>query len=545
MRILNILPIASALLMSMNSARLWAQSAAADDGKSHISQVTVYADRAEVTRSRQALCKAGTGTALFANLPAGLDARSLRGEVPKGAQVIGVSSRHIELDEQAREPERQKLSAQIEKLQAEQLRLQFKRNSVEDQLKLSGQYADYFVQVMREEMRSARPDTKRWQQALDSLSAAQQARSKQLIELSLKERKLQKDLRRLQSKLARFGQNDPTQALQAELSFRCKGTRTLGVSLSYVVPGATWRPEYDLRFFADKGKVGPGRVELTVAAVVQQSSGEDWDDARLSFSTAKPRLGSQAPQLAPIYVDGHEVGKQRVLVQGREDRSILASGGAAGAGPQSASLDDHGQSFILQMPDKVSVRSDGRPYWFPVDLSKRKARAALVATPKLRPFVYQLLRFDNPTAYPLLAGRMHVYRKGSYIGDIHFKYHAPGEPMEISLGIDAAFTIKREAIEEKDERGHLLSGDKNMQRAYRLTLRNQSRQQVPVELRENIPVSKVEQVRVRLDKKRTTRGYKLDARLGFVRWTLKPKPGQAQYVDLVYRIELPKDWQVR
>lgn len=532
------------VVVTLSSALCFAQSNSSDEGQSKITQVTVFADRAEVSRQRSAQCVKGQGKALFSHLPASLDLRSLRGEADKSVQVIGVASRLVELGPSDREPERQALQDKLEKLRSEQMELQYKRSNQEAQLKLSGQYADYFVQVVREEMRSAKPKPQRWQQALDSLSAAQQKGSKALIALGLQQRELSKKINKLQNKLARFGQNSPEQAVEAELSFRCTGSKKVVLHLNYVVPGATWHPEYDLRFFADKGKVGPGRVELTVAAVVQQASGEDWSQARLSFSTAKPRLGSEAPKLAPIYVDGHKIGEQRVLVQGREDRSSLASGKAGGSGPQSASLDDHGQSFILQLAQKVDVHSDGRPYWFPVDMAKARGLAKLVAIPKLRPFVYQLVELNNPAAYPLLAGRVHVYRKGAYVGDVRLKYRAPGEPIEVSLGIDAAFKIKREAIEEKDNKGHLLSGDKNMQRAYRLTLRNQSRQQLPVELRENIPVSKVEQVRVKLDKNRSTRGYKLDVSQGFVTWTIKPKPGQAQYVDLVYKIELPKDWKV-
>ena len=521
-----------------------AQNKIADQGQSKVTKVTVFADRAEVTRSRSAPCQKGQGKALFSHLPSSLDLRSLRGDAAKSVQVIGVSSRLVELGAKDREPERQKLNDEIEKLRRKQQDLQFQRSSQEEQLKLSGHYADYFVLVLREEMRSARPDTRRWQDALNALNKEQKSRSQALIKLGLQERELSKKLNKLQNKLARFGRNSPAQAIEAEISFRCSATSNVAIDLSYVVPGATWKPEYDLRFFPDQGKVGPGRVELTVAAVVQQASGEDWSQARLSFSTAKPRLGSEAPKLAPIYVDGRKIGEQRVLVQGREDRSNLSSGKLGGDGPQSASLDDHGQSFILQLAQKVSVRSDGRPYWFPVDLAKARGQANLVAIPKLRPYVYQLVKLNNPAAYPLLAGRVHVYRKGAYVGDVRLKYRAPGEPIEVSLGIDAAFKIKREAIEEQDNKGHIFSGDKNMQRAYRLTLRNQSRQQLPVELRENIPVSKVEKVRVILDKKRSTRGLKLDATQGFVTWTIKPKPGQAQYVDLVYKIELPKDWQV-
>lgn len=517
---------------------------AASKGDSRVSNVVVFADRAEVTRQMQSACKDGHSTANFSHLPSSLVLRSLRGEASGAAKVIGVSSRVVEIDVEDQEPARQALDKKIEALEREAQQLAYQRNTLEEKVQLTHGYGSYFVHVLREEMSSTRPDLRRWQDALNTLTQEQRASSNRLLEMGQQQRSQQRKLRQLRTQRDRFGSDRPEQGIDAEVMMSCTGTGSVMTRLSYVVPGATWKPEYDLRFYPDAGKVGRGRVELTVAAVIQQASGEDWDKAKIQLSTSKPKLGSEAPELAALYVDGYEAGKERVLVQGVEDRRSLPGGGKGASQPQSASLDDHGQSFLLKLPQVVSVRSDGRPYWFPVDLLKARGKAALVSVPKMSPYVFQLVKLNNPASYPLLAGRMHVYRRGAFVGDLQLPYSAAGEPLEISLGIDEAFKVKRVDIEEKDSKGHLLSRDKDMLRAYRLTLHNRSKQKLPVELRENIPVSKIEDVKVTLDKKRCTKGYKLDATQGFITWTISPKPGRAQYVDLVYKIALPKEWQV-
>ena len=73
--------------------------------------------------------------------------------------------------------------------------------------------------------------------------------------------------------------------------------------------------------------------------------------------------------------------------------------------------------------------------WMPVDVASGPAESKLVCIPKMRPFIYQVVQLKNPAAYPLLAGRIHTYRAGSYVGDTHLRYKAPGEPMALSLGI--------------------------------------------------------------------------------------------------------------
>jgi hypothetical protein len=68
------------------------------------------------------------------------------------------------------------------------------------------------------------------------------------------------------------------------------GEGTLDVE--YAVPGASWKPTYDLLFDPEKGT-----VQLAAAGLVSQASGEDWTDTRLSLSTAIPGEGLVLPKL--------------------------------------------------------------------------------------------------------------------------------------------------------------------------------------------------------------------------------------------------------
>ena len=56
-------------------------------------------------------------------------------------------------------------------------------------------------------------------------------------------------------------------------------------------------------------------MEVTVGAVVRQSSGEDWSDVELVLPTVKPKLGAEAPYPAPLAVGGHEQKEAKVLVR--------------------------------------------------------------------------------------------------------------------------------------------------------------------------------------------------------------------------------------
>lgn len=65
------------------------------------------------------------------------------------------------------------------------------------------------------------------------------------------------------------------------------------LNVSYLVDNARWVPSYDLRYDA-----GRRVVEATYYAVVSQSTGADWERARMQFSTTMPTQLLAVPELA-------------------------------------------------------------------------------------------------------------------------------------------------------------------------------------------------------------------------------------------------------
>jgi uncharacterized protein (TIGR02231 family) len=510
-----------------------------------IEEVIVFADRAEVTRAGVATCRGGKGEVRFEGLPAALDIRTLRAEAEKGATALGTSTRTVTL-EAAPDARVAALRAELEQV-ADALRGLASRRAVTQERGATVEaYAQYFRDLVGEGVRNARPDLKTWTTAMGLFLSEGQRKAEALAALTVEERGLRRKEAVLRERIQRFGAGGQRAVKVVDVSVDCGARNAPKVRLSYVVPGATWRPEYDLRFrVKGKGKTGPGKATLTVSAVIQQSSGEDWENARIVLSTAKPRLGSRAPEPAAIYVRGSDAGEKKTLVQASERREKLRGpAGAVAQGPKSADLDDGGQSFTLKLPRKVTVRSDGRPYWVPVDRRKLKATSKLVTVPKLSPYVFQMAEFHNPAPYPLLAGRLHVHRAGTYVGDVNLPYRAAGEPIEISLGIDEEIQVKRTRLKKTNRSSAFLSSTKHIEHGYRVALENRARGKVEVEIREHIPVSKIDDVKVEILKK-TSKGYQLDAHRGFLTWTVPLKRGEKAQRDLLFTIHLPEDWSVR
>jgi uncharacterized protein (TIGR02231 family) len=511
-----------------------------------IDAVVVFSDRARVTRTRAARCENGKAAALFEHLPDALDARTLRGEVREAAEVIGVASDRVPTDEPA-DPRARSLEAERLKVEAATRAAEAQRAEVNAELERLDAYQSVLGTTLAEEMRNPKPATAAWGASVEGLRARRAALTAERRKIDVTLRGLRRDADRLARELGHLGAGGAARgARNVTVTIDCRALGQVTAGLSYVVPGAAWQPEYDLDFSpAGRAKVGPGTARLTVGAVVRQSTGEDWTDARLLLSTARPKLGAEAPVPAPLVVDGYAHEQGKVLVQAQERREQLAAGGGGrAAGPTAAALDDKGNAFVLTLPHRATIPADGRPVWTPVDVVEAQAAAKLVVTPKLDEHVFQIVTLKNPAAYPLLDGRVRSYRAGSYVGDAHLPYRGVGEPLEVSLGVDDEIKVERQTLEEKDRASALLSSTKQIARAYRAVVTNRAAGPATVELRDNLPVSKIADVRVELQGAGTTSGYKLDAERGFVTWSVALAPAERKNVDLSYTIRLPDDWQV-
>lgn len=70
------------------------------------------------------------------------------------------------------------------------------------------------------------------------------------------------------------------------------GRGQVDVEIEYFMPGALWRPAYEIDYDADAAK-----LVLRTAGLVQQSTGEDWPDVGVALSTAIPGQGIELPEL--------------------------------------------------------------------------------------------------------------------------------------------------------------------------------------------------------------------------------------------------------
>ena len=260
--------------------------------ESHIAEVTVFSDRARIRRRGRAPGKAGVELVRFPSLPGAVQLDTIRVSAT-GGRVLRVEATPVQ---------RERLSIEQAGKLLDTLDAVSDRLAEMDDRRAGDDWEIGFLRALSpappvsEEKREGRknlvPDVASWWKALDFVGERGRAANARLLKLEGDRRELVKERDRLLADvqaLNRGGFSDRVVDVVAIIDLARAGAE---LELEYFVPGARWKPAYDLHFASARGQI---RVET--AAVVEQATGEDWTDATLLLSTAMPGRGIDLPEL--------------------------------------------------------------------------------------------------------------------------------------------------------------------------------------------------------------------------------------------------------
>jgi hypothetical protein len=273
--------------------------------KAAVTQVTVYGDRARVVRAGEVAVQ-GTARAELPLLPDSVDTSSIRVEA-SGAEVRKVDIEHVEPDEfpagEARE-----LLAKLEALDDQGARLVDERGQVEKHLAALAKIAP----AVPEEPLRPRPklNPRSWAEALAFAQDEEQALRARLRDSELRVLELGRQREPIAERARIIGGAVRRSGWRVTAELAGEGAARL--TLTYVAVRARWTPAYDLQLLADQKTL---RVSFSGAAA--QESGEDWEDAAFTLSTAVPATVRALPEIATWKIGERE---RFIPTPRREDR---------------------------------------------------------------------------------------------------------------------------------------------------------------------------------------------------------------------------------
>lgn len=514
----------------MNSTSLMPENATTLDAP--VKQVTLLEDRAQVKRVGTLTLGPGQHKVLVPDVAPVLQDLSLRAEASGGARVVDARVRRaLKVTSQERPEVSATLERDIEVLTDKV------RALIEDSALTA--HRRQRLEVVLQRGFSELPEdiswglaAQQWQESLEGLFEKVRALRERGLTLDHQLADATEAREKLIAQRRAFDRPDTRFTAWLEADVLVTAQATVEVSFEYTVPNALWRPLHSAR-------LADGALFFESRACVWQNTGEDWKAARLVFSTARASLGIEPPLLSDDLLTAQKK-QEKLVVQAREVviQKAKAGPGGGGAAPlpttvELPGVDDGGEIRNLEAKGACTVPSDGRPTLVPLFEFKATPKTKHLAFPELELRVFLTSLQKNESRFPILAGPVELLLQSGFVGWTKVLFVAPGEEFQLSFGPDETLRVAR-AEREKEQESHVDKWKTSGQSVW-LYLSNVGDEPKTVEVKERMPVSELEQVKVELAAKRTSPKPEVDAN-GFATWTLVLPPHSQQQVKFGFDV---------
>lgn len=516
-----------------------AQPALPLEPNSDVAEVTVFRDRALVTRILDEEVGAGAGAVTFEGLPLSIATESLHAFVLQGqARIIGV-----ELESGRGEVEE---TDQTEVLREDMLRITEELGQVRDRIEsLLAQRAYLRETLLGGPREGGQPSLDEIRGTLGYVGEAERDIAAQLRSEQDRARDLDEELQPLMIKL-----NNPLATgmiVRVDVDADRAGQVTVG--LRYQVFGAQWRPAYNARL-----DDGASQVTLEYYGIVSQSTGEDWADVNLMLSTADPSVSGALPQLTSWYLGrdtyGYDYNVEDNLIAGRgyyQDghnpmQAVQQNADMGGMvdSQMNASVQGTG-AVVFAIPGQRTITGEGSEQRLPVGNQTFDVTMERSTVPKLVPEVYRQARLRYAGEAPLLPGTVSTFVGADYVGSGQQKTVVPGEEFLLAFGTDDRMRVERQLVSRQQD--YLGVGKKTVRWTFhfRIKVSNFSDETRVLRLVDQLPVSELDRVTVKLLDSTPALGPAPDDGPGLMKWKLTIPPGAEETVDLRFSVTAPTD----
>lgn len=533
-----------------------------DDGaktlNTRVSEVTVYADRARVTRRSPLEPAEETRRFAVRGLPGWIDEGSVRAQIvpPSAGQVVDVEVRSTFLA-RADAEEVRKAEARVREIADEIASLDDERGVLDAQARQIDSIRAFSMEKLPKDAMTRDVKVSSYAEVVEFIAESLRKNARARREVERKRRDLAPELQARQRTLAEL--QEKAHLEHRSVLVTVSGTKgKAALELAYMTPGATWEPVTELR-----ARPGAAAVTLASFAVVTQTSGENWEGATVRLSTQRPGATLRIPELEALLVGGsgpslaramgaredtfaravQEYEGKNVLLRKSELNSIVQEQRARQQrmGQVFETLESRGTTAHFEGLSPVTVRSDGRPVRVPLGSDELTAKHRVVAAPEASLNAARIVELVNDSKRPLLPGKVALYLDGAFLGTTESGFVAQGESFTLFTGTADGVKLAR-TLDRK--RSHMKKHGKKTRLtvSFIVTAENLAQEAVSVSLRDRIPVSETNEVKI--DDIRVHPEVKAD-RNGLLKWDVALAPHESKTFRVEYELEYPTDLLAR
>jgi uncharacterized protein (TIGR02231 family) len=289
-------------------------------------------------------------------------------------------------------------------------------------------------------------------------------------------------------------------------------------------------------------------------AAIEQGSGEDWSNVEVTVTTAKPRTNAGTPPIQSLFL--RLTDRRSVATRGAGLEEVIVTGTRRTRGStRSRSEPEEEQASLItaeefateftaeyRIPGRVTITSNRQLRMYPV--SEEEFDAELVARAVLS--VETLARLEATFTYerdvPIEAGRLQLYRDGSYIGMAALPLLLPGSDVRVPFGVDERIRINVRDERAQSGRRGILNRQTLSEHRRRYEITSYHNTALPIEVIDRVPVPQESDIKVEVLEGATAPTVRnLDGKEGVYLWKLPGTPKKTESIRHYYSVRYPSD----
>lgn len=365
-------------------------------------------------------------------------------------------------------------------------------------------------------------------------------------EISLSRSELQKNISKLSLKQNRLRNSLNENANKEEnisdgvlvLKILSNSATNLKMDISYLAQNVSWQPFYEI-----KGNKISEPLNVLFKAKVRQDTGLDWKDVKLSLINGYATRNNNVPVLSPWFLESYEKEKnysnsknksyKTDTARVQEIEEVVMTGYGFKINENQLNT-----SFDVDIP--YNILSNDEDHFINLKQSKIPANYKYVIVPKQSKDAYLIAKVKDFNQYNLIPGTANIIFENMYVGETNINPNQITDELDITLGNDKKISVVKQTVDDKSS-SKTFSSYQEKVFTYDIIVRNNKKDAIDVEIKDQIPLSKDNDVKVELLQ---SDNAEFDKEKAYLTWNVKISLSETKKIRVSYKVRYLKDYSI-
>jgi len=320
------------------------------------------------------------------------------------------------------------------------------------------------------------------------------------------------------------------------------------LNFSYLTSPAGWSPVYELKV----DEVSKP-VQLTMKAIVNQNTDEDWSKVNLTLSTGTPMTNKVLPVINPwyltYYMNPYKSGASNMAMPVTQSSDNYKPKKESSNEKATMEIDQEATfatAYVEQNSNMINteyeislpyeIPSDAKPHTIAILKENLTGIFKYVAIPKIDKEAFLTASLVGWEKLNLIPATANIIFENSIIGQTFINPATSNDTLTVSLGTDKRIFVERKKLSDKTK-DNIVGSVRKRNIKIEITVKNQNATAIELDLKDQFPISNVADIKIETSE---VKDAEVNAESGIIEWKLNLKPGESKKVTFNYVISWDK-----